>query len=223
MKADRVIYLPLFGFCLLEALLIHKMRGGVPTMRTSIENTKELLFWSSHNFLMFQLFVFAGRTHERNIAWSDSLLLWEKAYQINPRSYHTMYNYGYELSIKQRYSEAEPVLRTIGDPRVDSPSNTFVYAMVLYNLRQCDRANVLIDDAIKVIDEKRKEGGPRNTESHLSRVESNLLVAKAHCTDDYQGRGRVLYEAVEKDPSNDYAVQLATDFMKAMEQAGAFN
>jgi hypothetical protein len=95
--------------------------------------------------------------------------------------------------------------------------------MVLFNLRQCDRANALLDEAFKVIDEKRKEGGPRNTESHLSRTESNLLVAKAHCTDDVQGRGRVLYEAVEKDPTNDYAIQLATEFMQRMEQAGAFN
>jgi hypothetical protein len=110
------------------------------------------------------------------------------------------------------------VLRPIGDPRVEGPSNTFVYAMVLFNLQRCHRANELLEDAIQVIKEKRKEGGPRNTDSHLNRTESNLLVAKAHCADDLQERGRVLYQAVETDPTNEYAVGLATEFMKKMEQ-----
>lgn len=125
---------------------------------------------------------------------------------------------GYELSLKQRYKEAEIVLRPIGDPRVQGPSNTFIYAMVLFNLQQCGRSKVLLDDAFQVIKEQRKEGGPRNTDSHLNRVESNLLVAKAHCTDDLEGRGRVLYQAVETDPTNEYAVGLATEFMKKLEQ-----
>ena len=43
----------------------------------------------------------------------------KSAYAINPRSYHTMYNYGYELSLKQRYAEAEQVMRPIGSARVD--------------------------------------------------------------------------------------------------------
>jgi hypothetical protein len=110
------------------------------------------------------------------------------------------------------------VLRPIGDPRVEGPSNTFVYAMVLYNLHRCNRANELLEDAFEVIKEKRKEGGPRNTDSNLNRTESNLLVAKAHCTEDLQQRGRVLYQAVETDPTNEYAISLATEFMKKMEQ-----
>jgi len=218
MKADRVIYLPLFGYCLLEAILIKKLIKGAITMRPAVERRKEQAFWGAHFLLMFQLIVFSGRTHERNIAWSHSLRLWESAYVVNPRSYHTMYNYGYELSLKQRYIEAEAVMRPIGNPRIDGPSNTFVYTMVLYNLRQCDRANVLLDEAFRVIEEMRKEGGPRNTESHLSRTESNLLVSKAHCTDDFKERGRVLYRAVEKDQTNDYAIQLATNFMQRMQK-----
>jgi hypothetical protein len=168
MKADRVIYLPLFGFCLLEALLLSKFLKGAKDLRDpAVANTM--------GFLMFQLIVFAGRTHDRNIAWSDSLRLWGSAYAINPKSHHTMYNYGYELSIKQRYSEAEMVMRPIGDPRVDGPSNTFVYAMVLFNLQQCRRANELLDDAFRVIEERRQIGGPRNSDSYLSRTASNLL------------------------------------------------
>lgn len=218
MKADRVIYLPLFGFCLLEAILLSKFRKGAITMRPAFERRKEQLFWGAHFFLIFQVIILSAKNHERNLAWSHSLRLWGSAYAVNPRSYHTMYNYGYELSLKNRFVEAESVMRPIGSARVDGPSNTFVYTMVLFNLQRCDKARVLLKEAFEVIEEKRREGGPRNTDSHLGRTESNLLVAKAHCTEDPQEKGRVLYKAVETDPSNDYAINLATNFMQKMQQ-----
>lgn len=140
-------------------------------------------------------------------------------YSLTAQRFRSVLNSdGYELSLKQRYREAEVILRPIGDPRVEGPSNTFIYAMVLFNLQRCNQAHGLLEDAFRVIKEKRKEGGPRNTDSHLNRTESNLLVAKAHCTDDLQERGRLLYQSVEMDPTNDYAIGLATEFMKKMEQ-----
>jgi protein O-mannosyl-transferase len=219
MKADRVIYLPLFGFCLLEALVLSKLffKQSV-TMQLGIERRRHAEWWMGYFLVMFQLWILAGRTHQRNLAWSNSLDLWEQAYLINPRSHHTMYNYGYELSIRQRYAEAATVLAPIGSPRVDGPSNTFVYTMVLFNLNRCDEANELLDDAFRVLDEKRAEGGPRNTDSALGRTKSNLLVARAHCAVDITERGRILYEAVHADPSNDYAVQIAHGLMEKMQQ-----
>jgi len=218
MKADRVVYLPLFGFCLLEALLLSKFVKGAVKMRPAFERRKEQLFWGAHFLLMFQLIVLSGKNHERNLDWSHSLKLWGAAYRVNPRSHHTMYNYGYELSLKQRYKEAEAVMRPIGSARVDGPTNTFVYSMILFNLNQCDRANFLLDEAFEVIEERRREGGTRNSDSSLSWTESNLLVAKAHCTEDKYEKGRVLYSAAEKDPSNDYAIQMATNYMQKMQQ-----
>jgi len=218
MKADRVIYLPSFGFCLLEAIILSKFRKGAIKMRPAFERKKEQLFWVAHFFLMFQMIILSAKNHERNIAWSNSLSLWGTAYAVNPRSYHTMYNYGYELSLKQRFVESEAVMRPIGSARVDGPTNTFVYTMVLFNLHQCDRANVLLKEAFEVIEERRREGGVRNTEGHLARTESNLLVAKAHCTDDPNEKGRTLFEAVQKDQTNDYAVNVATNYMHKMQK-----
>jgi len=219
MKADRVIYLPLFGYLLIEATLIqHFLLKGKVSMPTAFNTTRRRQFWSAYFFFIFQCVVFCGRTHARNLAWSDPLLLWESAYQVNKRSSHTRYNYGYELSLRQRYVEAEEVMRPIGNPRVEGPSNTFVYAMVLVNLHQCDRANTLLDDAFKVIQENRRAGGLRNTEASLSRTESNLLVARAHCIEDMRDRARILYEAVQTDPSNDYAISVATQAMERLEK-----
>ena len=226
MKADRVIYLPLLGFCMLEALLFKVVFcNGEPLKQQQQQKQQQQVLppgwccgggpthWMGHLLIMTQLMLFAGKVHERNLAWSDSLTLWSKAYQINPRSHHTMYNCGYELSLKQQYVKAEQVMRPIGSAHVDGPSNTFVYAMILFNLNRCDDALQYIDEAMEVIEEKRRTGGTRNQPEYLGRTESNLMVAKAHCTQDVQERGRILYEAVQKDPSNDYAIQQAQSFM----------
>jgi len=219
MKADRVIYLPLFGLLLIEAAVLQfyllKYKVSMPT---AFDTKRQRQFWFAHFLFIFQCLICCRRTHERNLAWSDPLRLWESAFQVNPKSLHTRYNYGYELSLKGRFVEAEPVLRPIGDPRVEGPSNTFVYCMVLFNLKQCDRANELLDEAFTVVAEKRREGGVRNTEDALARTESNLLVARAHCTDDVRERARILYESVQVDPSNEYAIGLATQMVEKMQK-----
>jgi len=216
MKADRVIYLPLMGFCILEALLFQNLccrcfaeQQDQPLAR-SRRGRSSLYYWIGYALIMTQLALFAAKTHERNIAWSHSLRLWMTAYQINPISHHTTYNCGYELSLKKRYAEAEQVLRPIGDPHVEGPSNTFVYAMVLHNLNRCDEAHEYINEAMAVVEEKKRSGGVRNTEQSLARTESNLLVARAFCTKNLPEAGKIMYSAVEKDQTNEYAVQQAS-------------
>lgn len=222
MKADRVIYLPLFGFCILQALAFKLVFWRLLQLQQDAEANKSSSSgirsrWAmTYMTFMVQMLLLTSKLHERNVAWSHSLNLWLSAYAINPVSHHTMYNCGYELSIKKRYAESEQVMRPIGNPRVDGPSNTFVYAMVLFNLRRCDEANVLIDDAMVVLDEKRAEGGPRNQGHMLDRSASNLLVARAHCVDDAAQRGRILYQAVQTDQTNTYAIQQAEAMMQQL-------
>jgi protein O-mannosyl-transferase len=212
MKADRVIYLPLWGFAVLEAHLFDLVTRSKMT---------SVAFWIGYILVLGQLLWFGARLHERNLAWSNSLDLWLSAYQINNRSHHTMYNCGYELSTRLRYAESEQVMRPIGNPHVDGPSNTFVYAMVLYNLNRCDEANPLIDKALAIIAEQRAIGGIRNTKNSLDRSQSNILVARAYCTisEDLRKAGRVFYEAVQVDQTNKYAVEQAVMIMKKIEEA----
>lgn len=217
MKADRVMYLPLTGFCLLEALLIQSifLQRDNPDTSKIVPRSRSILL--GYYSILLQLFLFAAKVHERNIAWSNSLALWRAAYEINPRSHHTLYNCGYELSLKRRFTEAEYVLRPIADPRVDGPSNTFVYAMVLFNLDRCGESRILVEEALQVVEEKRREGGVRNSEEKLRRAKSNLLVAKAYCTPDTPTAGKLLYDAVQTDPTNGYAIEQATEMVKKVQ------
>ena len=219
MKADRVIYLPLLGFCVMEALIFKLIFSSLLQQQQESSSSSSKSRWvMAYSTFLIHVLLLTSKLHERNVAWSHSLNLWLSAYEINPVSHHAMYNCGYELSLKQRYAEAEQVMRPIGHPRVDGPSNTFVYAMVLFNLKHCDIANALVDEAMVVLDEKRATGGPRNLPHMLDRSESMLLVARAHCVDDISLRGRILYQAVQKDQSNTYAVQLAQGHMEQTEQ-----
>ena len=226
MTWGTVIYLPLMGFAMLEALLFQNIFGALsPIPATNIPSLRARLslppkYVAGLVLVLLQLLCFSVKLHERNIAWSDPLRLWLSAYQVNSRSRHTIYNAGYELSLKKRFAEAEQVLRPIGSPRVEGPSNTFVYAMVLFNLGRCDVAEQLIDDALVVIEEKRTTGGPRNTESSLARVKSNMLVARAYCTPDLVQSGKIMYDAVTVDPSNQYAIDQATQLLQRLEALG---
>jgi hypothetical protein len=110
--------------------------------------------------------------------------------------------------------------RPIGDPHVDGPTNTFVYTMVLYNLGRCDEAMPLITEALDVVAQKKQSGGTRDTPSSLARIESNLLVCKAFCTDNLALKGDTFYRAVQADTTNAYAVEQATAMLKKMEQIG---
>jgi Domain of unknown function (DUF1736) len=281
MKADRVIYLPLLGFCIMEALLVKTLccshtiivstndqhgkvgctseqsptskkdadsldradkvlsnnendkNETIPTTPSIDDGPQDSIQQSSkpattarlrvtllgHILVLLQIGLFSLKLHERNIAWSSPELLWTKAFNVNPRSYHTMYNCGYELSLRLRYEEAEEVMRPIGNARVDGPSNTFVYAMVLFNLRRCDEAHEYIDLAMDVLEEQRAKGGLRYTASSLDRTKSNLLVARGYCTtENFQKQGRILQEAVRTDPRNNYAVQQLQAWLSKMQQ-----
>lgn len=213
MKADRVIYLPVLGYCILQALFI-KMVCCTGIKKSNTLPNSGGIHWLAYLLILFELALYCGKLHERNLAWSDSLSLWMSAYEVNPRSYHTMYNCGYELSLKQHYELAERVMRPIGSARVDGPSNTFVYAMVLFNLNKCDASLKFVNEALDVIEELKQQGGIRNRPEHLARTTSNLLVAKAHCIFDITERGKILYEAVQVDPMNDYAIQQAQGLME---------
>jgi hypothetical protein len=228
MKADRVIYLPLLGFCILEALFLKTVFSSSDSFQAPKKRkwrndmnklTTSKLSFQGHLLIMVQLMLFAAKVHERNMAWSNALSLWASSYQINPTSHHTIYNCGYELSLKKRFEEAEQVLRPIGSARVEGPSNTFVYAMVLFNLNRCDESNQYIDEAMQVLEEKRAEGGTRFTPQAVARIESNLLVARAFCSDDIAITGQIMYNAVETDPTNEYALQQAMSVLKKVEAA----
>jgi hypothetical protein len=168
--------------------------------------------------MLVQFFFFAQKVHERNVAWSDPLYLWWSAYQVNPKSHHTRFNAAYHLTkkISNRQEEVEFLLRPAIDPYDGKPpTDSFLYAMTLRSLGRCEESLELVEEAFYAIELMKQEGRLRNTKESLARAESDLLIAKALCTDDFAIRGQLMYEACQVDPTNGYATEM---YSKALNQ-----
>jgi hypothetical protein len=232
MKADRVIYLPLLGFCMIEVLIFQLRFVSPTTSATRKENDhgvststgdatllpKTRMKPVGYLLLLVQLFFFAQKVHERNVAWSDPLYLWWSAYQVNPRSHHTRFNAAYHLTKKypSRQEEVEFLLRPVIDPFDGKPpTDSFLYAMTLRSLGRCEESLELVEEAFYAIEVMKQENRVRNTKESLARAESDLLIAKALCTEDFAIRGQLMYEACQVDPTNGYAIKM---YSKALKQ-----
>ena len=224
-KADRVIYLPLFGYCLFQGFLYKAASSDLQ------RPGKGVALMILYTFLTIQFSFFILKTHERNLAWADEYTLWTKAAKINPLSHHTRSNAGRLLAKNGEYVESEEMLRMIGDVKHGgNPNDAFLLAVSLSKLDRCEEAFRLIDDATKFIFDEREEGGIRYDAKMSFHSQSSLVVARSFCTHDVIEKGKLMQEALIVDPSNEFARAQYTNYMETlqnmyleMKQKGAHN
>jgi len=113
--ADRTLYLPSFGFCLLlvQGLLV-LVSIIVPT---NSNNFKVKISSPTRSFQMlygtiafFILGLYAIKQQRQTKRWSDPVLLWGQAYRINPQSCINGKEYGMALVNALRPKDAVPIL-----------------------------------------------------------------------------------------------------------------
>ncbi|GMT18188.1 hypothetical protein PFISCL1PPCAC_9485, partial [Pristionchus fissidentatus] len=92
--AERILYLPSVGFCLLAGLVVERARKNFPSHSSS------LLF-----ILPVILAPMASRTLTRNEDWRDELRLFQSAIHINPAK--ALANMGHVLARRGRSAHAE--------------------------------------------------------------------------------------------------------------------
>ncbi|KAM7350975.1 transmembrane O-mannosyltransferase targeting cadherins 2 isoform 2-T2 [Cochliomyia hominivorax] len=100
--AERILYLPSIGFCLLVGFGFGKLMDHVRTSKNS--RHQQMLIFS----LCLLLSALSARTIRRNLDWRDEESLYRSAVQINPPK--ALGNLGSVLSSQARYKEAEEVL-----------------------------------------------------------------------------------------------------------------
>ncbi|KNC31187.1 Transmembrane and TPR repeat-containing protein [Lucilia cuprina] len=100
--AERLLYLPSFGFCLLVGFGFGKLIDRVRTSKNP--RHQQMLILS----LCLVLCALSARTIKRNLDWRDEESLYRSAVQINPPK--ALGNLGSVLSSQARYKEAEEVL-----------------------------------------------------------------------------------------------------------------
>jgi Domain of unknown function (DUF1736) len=211
-KADRVIYLPLFGYCLIQGLMF-KLATDVFKPESSVVILVYAVF-------AIQFAFFGLQVHERNLAWASEYALWTKAFQVNPLSRHTMANAGRVLAKNSEYMEAEKLLRPVADVRTNGgdPNDTFLYTVALGKLNRCEEAFRLIDDAIEFILEERKESGIRYVAKMSYHAQSSLIISRAFCTEGVTEKGRVMQQALLVDPTNEFARGQYHDYLVTLQR-----
>ncbi len=98
--AERVLYLPSMGFCLLVAYGCHRMQRMSKRMKSS---TIQILLSS---ILIFLISVFAAKTFTRNWDWKDELTIFNSGLKVTQNNAKLFNNVGHALESKKAYSEA---------------------------------------------------------------------------------------------------------------------
>jgi len=130
--ADRTLYLPSFGFCLLlveglvslpsflyhssgRAAISNEIRtksGGLPkevspSSSTIKKSNTSILPWVCASII---LVLYTAKQQAQTKRWSNAVLLWEEAYRINPNSCMNGSMYGLSLVGEKRNKDAAKIL-----------------------------------------------------------------------------------------------------------------
>lgn len=96
LMAERYLYLPSMGFCLLLAVM-------VDWTYQRLEEDKQIIPMA---FLVFVLIFYSATTIDRNSDWRDDLSLWTQTIKTNPSNYAAHLNLGSAYGADGAYEEA---------------------------------------------------------------------------------------------------------------------
>ena len=90
--AERLMYVPSFGFCILIAWILWSLTGG-----------KKDIFLPA---LAVIVLLFSARTVARNFDWKDDFTLYKKTVETNPRCTRALFNLGNHYKYRNMMQEA---------------------------------------------------------------------------------------------------------------------
>jgi hypothetical protein len=101
--ADRTLYLPSFGFCLLSALCIFECAAPIQRL-TSLPRRQIFCL-----IVVVVVAAYTSKQQAQNYRWHDPVLIWGEGYRVNPDSCITGSEYGMSLTNAGRPAEAAGV------------------------------------------------------------------------------------------------------------------
>jgi len=191
MKAERIAYLPSLGICVLMGMLLEQLRKKRPRIA-------EALF-------MATLISYTSILRRRSHAWSNGLDLWESAFEVNPQSSHTRYNFGLELTKAGRNQEADKLLEELVRDVPDDIAARYVFGINLRQLNRCEEANLVADQGLKILERKKQSISQKDLRLDIVNDESFMLTLKSYCADNVGDMSIFAEQAIRKSPSNSQA------------------
>jgi tetratricopeptide (TPR) repeat protein len=117
--AERVLYLPSLGFCLLVAI-------GAKRISQRVKNEKIVLL-----AIGYVLLIMSAKTISRNKDWSSDLLLFESGVKMNPNNVKMINNYAMELKSAARFEESQKYYKMAMEVEPDYAEVYFNYGNLL--------------------------------------------------------------------------------------------
>jgi hypothetical protein len=165
------------------------------------------------------------QTRARAVEWGSPLLLWESARRVNPVSAHAAHNHGLELSWAQRQTEAVQAFEfSLGKNPADCATR-LALVLSLRHTERCAEAQAVAARGFELLEERRAAAEGLGNDSpvvrSLLRDMSSMTAAEALCERDISVMGKKMFKAVQLDPTNEFAMQQASDLLKLASRMGA--
>ena len=137
--AERVLYIPSMGFCMLVAL-------GVQALAKTGRILRAILYFS----LFFLLLTHSLKTLTRNRDWHSDVTLFSSAIQHNPGNGKVYNNLGHEMERAENYTFAEHLFRKAAETQPDDIGAYINLGRVLKQQERYDEAEQVSVDTYNV-------------------------------------------------------------------------
>jgi tetratricopeptide (TPR) repeat protein len=165
--AERVLYIPSSGYCMLVGVLVRQIYGGTSSTAqdpaAAAAHTHPKMFLAHLAELIRRvglvlvvavvLYAYGDQTLTRHREWATGYTLWNSAHKVNPQSAHVLHNYALELSWKGRQKEAAKSFKKALRLRPDDLSTRFGLARAQRRQDRCDQAQKVAMKGLKIIRE----------------------------------------------------------------------
>lgn len=186
-KADRYLYLPSAGFCLVLAWLI--VRGEDVLTRVVKTRLVRIGYWAIISVVIIS---YSFQTVQRNRDWKDSHTLWSATLEITPDSSIALNNLGLIYTRQGEYEKAQVLYEQSINVRPDQEHVEAVYV----NMAENYAAQQMFDEAIEHY-QHALETNPEYVEAYLGLASMSIQLQQ------YAHAEQIYAQALELDRQQD--------------------
>jgi len=142
--ADRYLYLPSAGFCMLLALCFERA--------LTLSRMKSSVVWRCFAVLplLVALEVYGFGTINRNLVWRNERTLWQDTVEKSPRNFQARCNLSIALHAVGRLEEAIREAKEAVRLNPDHDTPTFILGRILYDMGRFDQSLSALDKALGI-------------------------------------------------------------------------
>ncbi|GBG34099.1 Transmembrane and TPR repeat-containing protein 4 [Hondaea fermentalgiana] len=212
-KADRFLYLPSVGVCILFGVIFERL--ALLDARLGKYASRVL-----RSIVAVWCCAWVAAMYWRNTLWSSPLRVWELSLSNNPGSTPARINAARQMNQVGSLHAAEILLRPLIG--MNSPPDVItLYSSVAADLGNCTFVTDILDASVGKANKELEEAIKDHPDdlAQERRNLSNMLTAYGVCMvlQDIPAAGKVLYSAAVADPTNAFALEQGSNLLRRVE------